>query len=68
MNYEGGIIMTKKKIVSIVDKIRQEVMKEFTRIPGEDYEEWLEFIRYEVDERLKEFQQNKVKTLKNTLN
>jgi len=56
--------MTKKKIVSIVDKVRQEVMQEFTRIPGEDYEEWLEFIRYEVDARLQEIEEQRIKDMK----
>ena len=53
--------MVKKKCISIVDKVRQEVLKEYTRIPGEDYEEWLEFIRYEVDARLKEIQEERIK-------
>lgn len=56
--------MTKKKIVSLVDKVRQEVMKEFTRVPGEDYEDWLEFVRYEVDSRIREMQEYHIKQMK----
>jgi len=56
--------MTKKKIINIVDKIRQEVMKEFTRVPGEDYEEWCEFIQYEVDSRLREVAEERAKFFK----
>ena len=56
--------MTKKKIVSLVDKVRQEVMKEFTRVPGEDYEDWLEFVRYEVDSRIREMQEYQIKQMK----
>ena len=53
--------MVKKKALSLADKIRQEVLKEYTRIPGEDYEEWCEFIRYEVDARLKEISEQHIK-------
>lgn len=53
--------MVKKRCISIVDKVRQEVLKEYTRIPGEDYEEWCEFVRYEVDARLKEIQEERIK-------
>jgi len=53
--------MVKKRCISIVDKVRQEVLKEYTRIPGEDYEEWCEFIRYEIDARLKEIQEERIK-------
>ena len=56
--------LVKKRCVSIVDKVRQEVMKEFTRIPGEDYEEWLEFVRYEVDARLQEIAEERAKFFK----
>jgi len=56
--------MTKKKITNIVDKVRQEVMKEFTRVPGEDYEEWCEFVRYEVDARLREISEERAKFFK----
>ena len=60
--------MTKKKIVSLVDKVRQEVMKEFTRVPGEDYEDWLEFVRYEVDSRIREMQEYRIKQMKRLQN
>lgn len=53
--------MVKKRCTSIVDKVRQEVLKEYNRIPGEDYEEWCEFVRYEVDARLKEIQEERIK-------
>lgn len=53
--------MVKKRCVSIADKIRQEVLKEFTRVPGEDYEEWCEFVRYEVDCRMKEAAEERAK-------
>lgn len=35
-----------------VTEIRKQVIKEFERIDGEDYHEWLEVIRIEVDYRL----------------
>ena len=60
--------MTKKKIVSLVDKVRQEVMKEFTRVPGEDYEDWCEFVRYEVDSRIREMQEHRIKQMKRLQN
>lgn len=53
--------MVKKKAVSLTEKVRQEVLKEYSRIPGEDYEEWCEFIRYEVDARLKEINEQNIK-------
>ena len=56
----------KKNQTQLVDKIRQEVMKEFTRVPGEDYEEWCEFVRYEVDARLKEIEEQSIAFIKNT--
>lgn len=56
--------MAKKKIVSIVDKVRQEVMKEFTRVPGEDYEEWLEFVEYEVNARLADIAEERARFFK----
>ena len=56
----------KKNQTQLVDKIRQEVMKEFTRGPGEDYEEWCEFVRYEVDARLKEIEEQRIAFIKNT--
>ncbi|MBO7736025.1 MAG: hypothetical protein J6S67_25875 [Methanobrevibacter sp.] len=56
----------KKNQTQLVDKIRQEVMKEFTRVPGEDYEEWCEFVRYEVDARLKEIEEQRIAFIKNT--
>lgn len=36
----------------LVEKIRKQVLKEFKRVDGEDWDEYLEFIRYEVDSRL----------------
>ena len=36
----------------LVQEIRKEVTKEFKRIEGEDYDEWLEVVRTEVDYRL----------------
>ena len=38
----------------LVTEIRREVMKEFKRVEGEDDDEWKEFIRIEVDYRLKQ--------------
>lgn len=42
----------------LVKEVRKQVLKEFSRVEGEDYDEWLEFIRYEVDYRLKELRKN----------
>lgn len=53
----------KKEHLRLVEAVRQQVMKEFTRIPGEDYEEWCEFVRYEVDSRLKEIEEQRIKSL-----
>lgn len=36
----------------LVEKIRKQVLKEFKRIDGEDWDEYLEVVRYEVDARL----------------
>ena len=36
----------------LVQEIRRQVIKEFKRIDGEDYFEWLEVVRVEVDYRL----------------
>ena len=55
----------RKEPISLTEKIRQQVLKEYTRIPGEDYEEWCEFIRYEVDARLQEEQEARVLFFKN---
>lgn len=54
----------KKQPIQLVEKIRQEVLKEYTRVPGEDYEEWCEFIRYEIDARLKDAEEEKIMFLK----
>lgn len=35
-----------------VEDIRKQVIREFKRIDGEDYDEWLEVVRTEVDYRL----------------
>lgn len=57
----GGVNMPKRKEpTDLTEKIRQEVLKEFTRVPGEDYEEWCEFVRYEVDARLQEIQEQRI--------
>lgn len=36
-----------------INDIRKDVMAQFPRLPEEPYEEWREFIRVEVNERLK---------------
>ena len=41
-----------KKKDSLVDRIYQEVMRDLQRIDGEDYEEYMEAVRYEVNARL----------------
>lgn len=46
--------MVKKKNESLVDRIYREVMQELQRIEGEDYEEYMEAVRYEVNARLRE--------------
>ena len=50
----------RKQPVSLTEKVRQEVLKQFTRIPGEDYEDWCEFVRYETDARLQEIQERRI--------
>ena len=42
----------KKKPDNLVDRIYQEVMRDLQRIDGEDYEEYMEAVRYEVNARL----------------
>ena len=43
-----------KKPTNIVERIRKEVLSEFTRIEGEDYEEWMEVVQSEINARLEE--------------
>lgn len=50
----------RKKPTDLTEKVRQEVLKQFTRIPGEDYEDWCEFVRYETDSRLQEIQERRI--------
>ena len=50
----------RKEPVSLTDKIRQEVLKEYARVPGEDYEDWCEFVRYETDSRLQQVQELRI--------
>ena len=45
--------MSKKK-ESLVDRIYREVMQELQRVDGEDYEEYMEAVRYEVNARLQD--------------
>lgn len=46
--------MVKKKNESLVDRIYREVMADLQRVEGEDYEEYMEAVRYEVNARLTE--------------
>ena len=43
---------TKKE--TIVERIYREVMQDLQRIDGEDYEEYMENVRYEVNARLQD--------------
>ena len=43
-----------KKPINIVEKVRKEVLSEFQRVEGEDFEEWTEFIQDEINARLEE--------------
>jgi len=43
---------------TVVQRLFREVMQELTRIDGEDYDEYMETVRYEVNERLKEIRDN----------
>ena len=62
----GGVNMPKRKEPrDLTEKIRQDVLKEFTRVPGEDYEEWCEFVRYEVDSRLAAIYEERIISIKN---
>ena len=45
----------------LVQEIRRQVIKEFKRIDGEDYFEWLEVVRVEVDYRLSLLRKDKKK-------
>lgn len=50
----------RKKPENIVEKVRGEVLSEFQRVDGEDYEEWLEFIQTEINTRLEEVRKNDI--------
>lgn len=58
INRRGGVM--EKKPVSIVEKVRKEVLSEFDRIEGEDYEEWMDFIQEEVNARLEEIRKQDI--------
>lgn len=49
--------MSQKK-ETIVDRIYREVMQELQRVDGEDYEEYMEAVRYEVNARLQDMRKN----------
>ena len=49
--------MSKKK-ESLVDRIYREVMQELQRVDGEDYEEYMEAVRYEVNARLQDIRKD----------
>lgn len=42
-------------------EIRKQVVKQFPKMKGEDYDEWLEVIRVEVDYRLEKLRENRPK-------
>ena len=44
----------KRKPRNIVEMVRQQVLSEYQRVEGEDYEEWCEFIQTEINLRLEE--------------
>lgn len=50
----------RKKPENIVEKVRREVLSEFQRVEGEDYEEWVEFIQTEINTRLEEIRKNDI--------
>ena len=50
----------RKKPKNIVEQVRREVLSEFQRVDGEDYEEWMEFIQEEVNSRLEEIRENDI--------
>ena len=49
--------MSQKK-ETLVDRIYREVMQELQRIDGEDYEEYTEAVRYEVNARLQDMRKD----------
>ena len=49
--------MSKKK-ESLVDRIYREVMQELQRVDGEDYEEYMEAVRYGVNARLQDIRKD----------
>lgn len=46
-----------------VEDIRRQVLKEFTRLEGEDWDEYLEVVRVEVDYRMAELRKNRTKPI-----
>lgn len=50
--WRGGNM--KRKPRNIVEMVRQQVLSEYERVEGEDYEEWCEFIQTEINLRLEE--------------
>ena len=47
----------RKKPKNIVEQVRREVLSEFQRVEGEDYEEWMEFIQEEINSRLEKIRE-----------
>jgi hypothetical protein len=47
----------RKKPINIVEQVRREVLSEFQRVEGEDYEEWMEFIQEEINSRLEKIRE-----------
>ena len=43
-----------KKNESLIDRLYREVMQSLQRMDGEDYEEYMEAVRYEVNARLQD--------------
>ena len=50
--WRGGNM--KRKPRNIVEMVRQQVLSEYQRVEGEEYEEWCEFIQTEINLRLEE--------------
>ena len=50
----------RKKPKNIVEMVRREVLSEFQRVEGEDYEEWMDFIQTEINRRLEEIRKNDI--------
>ena len=49
--------MSQKK-ETLVDRLYREVMQDLQRIDGEDYEEYMEAVRYEVNARFREIRKD----------